>query len=357
MSTGRRALAIITALALASGAGCGGDAGETEAGAGAGEPVTGFVPVTVTDCNGVESTFESPPEKVVSLASSVLELLFWLGVGDRVVGTGSPPSAGGLPEQFEAEAQEVPKLAGEYEAGAFQPVPREILIGNDPDFVVAGFSSNFDAEGAASQSDLADRDINSYMAFSTSCSSALTGPQEDLELTYRDLENLGEIFGLSGKAEQLTTDMQETVDGLQEQLVDVEATPTVFPFEYDEGTETLWAPGNRQTINPVISLAGGRNIFDDLDTDYDQVGWEEVISRDPDYILIITYSREDEDANADHLAEAEDFLTSYEPIQNLDAVKERNFVHLLYEQGSVGGVRNAEAVESLAAQLHPDTAG
>lgn len=357
MSTGRRALAVMTALALAAGAGCGGDVG-TETGAAAGEGAPeGFEPVTVTDCNGVESTFESLPENVVSLTSSVLEMLFWLGVEERVVGTGSPPSTGELPQRFDAEAQEVPKLAGEYEAGAFQPVPREILIGNGPDFVVAGFSSNFDAEGAASQSDLADRGINSYMAFSTSCSSALTGPQEDLELTYRDLENLGEVFGVSGKAEQLITDMQETVDGVQEQLAAVEETPTVFPFEYDEGTETMWAPGNRQTINPVISLAGGRNIFDDFDTDYNQVGWEEVIGRDPDYILIITYSREGEDANADHLAEAEDFLRSYEPIQNMDAVNEGNFVHLLYEQGSVGGVRNAEAVASLAAQLHPELAG
>jgi len=131
----------------------------------------------------------------------------------------------------------------------------------------------------------------------------------------------------------------------------------VFAFEADElaeGDQTPYATGNRQTINAVIEQAGGRNIFDDMATDYERVGWEEVISRDPDVILIITYAAGDEAANEASVQAAEDFLTNDERTRNLRAVQEGNFAHLLYEEGSVGGVRNAEAVESLATQLHPD---
>lgn len=348
----RKALASGLALALAAAAACGGD--DVESGGGEGGGDSGGEPVTVTDCNGVDSTFEAPPERVVTLTSPVLEMLFWLGVEGRVVGTGSPPEPGDFPDEFEAEALEVPRLAGEYESGAFQPVPREILVGNSPDFVIGGFSSNFDAEGAASQDDLADRGIPSYLAFSLSCSSALTGPQEDLSLTYRDLENLGDVFGVRDRADELIADMEATVEDVQERLAEVDERPSVFAFEFDEGTEQPYATGNRQTINAVISQAGGRNVFEDLDTDYERVGWEEVVSRDPEVILIITYAEGDAAADEASVAEAEEFLTTFEAIQSLGAVRDRRFVHLLYEEGSAGGVRNAEAIADLAEQLHPE---
>jgi iron complex transport system substrate-binding protein len=184
MGRGRKALASLAVLALSAGsaAACGGDDVESgQSGDANGGNGAGGEPVTVTDCNGVDSTFDAPPERVVTLTSPVLEMLFWLGVQDTVIGTGSPPEPGDFPPTFDEEGQDVPKLAGEYESGAFEPVPREVLIGNRPDFVIGGFSSNFEAEGAASQQDLADRDIPSYLAFSLSCSSALTGPQEDLD--------------------------------------------------------------------------------------------------------------------------------------------------------------------------------
>jgi iron complex transport system substrate-binding protein len=358
VKVGRTALALVTALAIVTS--CGGDVESDEAGASSPDAAEDYEPVTVTDCNETESRFEAPPERVVPLTYPVLEMLFWLGVEDRVIGTGTPPEPGQLPEEFDAEAQDVPKLSGEYEAGAYQPVPREILIGNDPDFVVGGFSTNFDSEqGAASQEDLDERGIRSYLAFSLSCSSALTGPQEDLSLTHRDLENLGAVMGVPDRAEELVDEMEATVDGVQEQLGDLadDERPTVFVFEAEEmaeGDQSPYAAGNRQTVNAVIELAGGRNAFGDLDTDYERVGWESVIERDPDVMLIVTYAKGDDAADEAAGQDAEEFLTTDERTRNMPAVQEGRFVHLLYEEASAGGVRNAEAVEKLAAQLHPD---
>jgi iron complex transport system substrate-binding protein len=356
----RRGVAVLALLVMAPVA-CGGDDEELEGGGRGDESAAGaYEAVTVTDCNDVEASFDAPPERVVPLTYPLLEILFWLGVEDRVIGTGSPPEPGQLPEQFDAAAQDVPPLQGEHEASAYTPVPREILIGNEPDFVIGGFSSNFDSEqGGASQDDLAERGIPSYMAFSLSCSSAVTDRQQDLSLTYRDIENIGDVMGVPDRARELIDEMESTVAGVQEQLGDLtdEERPTVFAFEADElaeGDQTPYATGNRQTINAVIELAGGRNIFDDLDRDYERVGWEEVISRDPDVILIITYAAGDEAANEASVQAAEDFLTSDERTRSMRAVEEGNFAHLLYEEGSVGGVRNADAVTSLAAQLHPD---
>jgi iron complex transport system substrate-binding protein len=197
------------------------------------------------------------------------------------------------------------------------------------------------------------------MAFSLACSSAQTGPLEDLEFTFRDLENLGAVMGVPDRAEELVAEMQSKLDGVEEQVADLpdEERPSVFVWEADEmseGDSTPYATGNRQTVNAVINLAGGSNVFGDQDFDYERVGWEAVAERDPDVILISIYATEDEAGNEARFREAEEFLRSNPSTRNLPAVQEGRFAHQLYEEGSSGGVRNADAVVDLAAQLHPD---
>jgi iron complex transport system substrate-binding protein len=334
---------------------------EGAAGAGGG-PASG----PVTDCTGRPVAAAAPPRRVVTLTPSVLEMLFWLGVADRVVGTGVPPPPGTFPARFEAAAQRVPKLSGRYRAGAYRPVAREVLLSARPDFVLGGFASNFTAAGATGQDELRRRGIASYLALSTACDRAAGGPLTNLSLVERDLINLGRIFRVEDRARRLVAGLRTKtgqVTALARQRADSGAPkpppstkpkppPSVFAFEYDEGTETPYAPGGRQTINAVITLAGGRNVFGDLDRAYGRVGWEEVVRRDPDVILCIVYGKGSAGADRAAFDRARRFLTAHPPLRNMRAVRERRFAELVYEDGSVGGVRNADAVVTLARQLH-----
>jgi iron complex transport system substrate-binding protein len=310
-------------------------------------------PVTVKDCNGVQSTFTAPPKRVVTLTANVLELLFWLGVEKTVIGTGAPPEKGTLPTQYAAAAQRVPRLSGDYVPGAFKPVPREVLLAANPDFVIGDWPSNFTAAGATSQQELTDAHVNSYLAMSTSCTSALIKPQTDLELTFQDLANLGRVFGVEQRAQSLIAGMRSKLTDVHRQLGAVTA-PSVLPFEYDEGTGTPSAPGNRQTINAIITLAGGRNTFADVDKVYQKTGWEEIARRNPDVILVITYAKPSAAEDRADQARADQFLETFGPIASMSAVRQKRIVHLIYEYGSQGGVRNADAVVQLASQLFPD---
>ncbi|GII95377.1 ABC transporter substrate-binding protein [Sinosporangium siamense] len=311
---------------------------------------------TVTDCNGVKSVVDSPPKRVVVLTPSVLELMLWLGLGDRVAAVGQEPRPGSLPQRFSAQIARIPSLSGKYTAGSgYKPVPKEELLSADPDLVLGGFASNFEAAGAISQAELAGAGIPSYLALSTACKSAVTAPQTDFGLVRRDLENLGLIFGVPDRARQVIADMEQKVAAVKAKagrLADAER-PTVFPFEYDEGTATPYAPGNRQAVNAVIETAGGRNVFGDRNQAYTKVGWEEVVARDPQVILIVVYDKGDPAANEARFAEAEKFLTGNAALRGVRAVTERRFARLVYESASVGGVRNADAVVELAGQLHP----
>lgn len=338
----RRALVLVLALALAA---CGGPSGTAA-------PTGG---VTVSDCTGHKTTVKAPPKRVVALTTSVLEMLFWLGLGDRVVGIGTPPKPGTSPKQFEAAVQGLPKLAGPYKPGGYQPVPREKLLAANPDFVIGGFSSNFDAAGATSQKELDSSGVPSYLAVSTSCSQATTTARTGLDLVYRDLDNLGKIFGVSAPASTLIASMKAKTSAVATKLSG-QPSPSVFPFEYDEGTQTPFAPGNRQAVNAVITLAGGKNIFAGLDKAYQKVSWETVAQHNPDVILLIIYDNGNPTENDADFAAAEKFVRGFAPLAATNAVRTGKFARLTYEEGSNGGVRNADAVVSLAHQLHPGQA-
>lgn len=344
---------VVMLLAAATVSACGGSAGTS-----AQVPATSaaYQPVMVTDCGGRQSQFTAAPKRVVALTTSVLEMLYWLDLGDRVVGIGTPPKPGTFPPQFDAAVQKLPKLAGPYSPGGYKPVPREQLLAANPDFVIGGFPSNFNASGATSQDELGKSGVNSYLALSTSCSSAVTKPLTTLDVVYQDLKNLGAIFGVPGKAQALIDNMRSKVAGVDTKLANAPA-PTVFPFEFDEGTQTPYAPGNRQAINPVITLAHARSIFADLDKSYQKISWEQIAQSNADVILLIVYDKgNSKDTDADFAA-AEDFVRGFAPLAGTNAVKQGRFARLVYEEGSNGGVRNAEAVVDLARQLHPGALG
>ncbi|GAA1993227.1 ABC transporter substrate-binding protein [Amycolatopsis minnesotensis] len=312
-----------------------------------------YAPVTVSDCGGRQASFTAPPRRVVALTTSVLEILFWLGVQDKIVGIGSPPKPGTFPPQFEQDLAKIPKLAGEYAPGSYKPVPREQLVGARPDFVVGGFSSNFDSNGATNQQELADQNIPSYLAVSTSCATATKGALTGFDLVYRDIDSLGKVFGVPDRAAKLISDMRQRTDGVAAALTGAPPV-SVFPFEFDEGTQTPYAPGNRQGVNPVIALAGGRSIFSDLDKAYQKVSWEQVAQRAPEAILLIVYDKGVKADTDAEFAKAEQFVRTFPGLAGTPAVKQARFARLVYEAGSNGGVRNADAAVSLAHQLHPD---
>ncbi|WP_165436363.1 ABC transporter substrate-binding protein [Amycolatopsis suaedae] len=343
----RKLTVLVLAAALTA---CGGPSGT----AGPAAPqAAGYTPAEIKDCTGRTVKFSTPPKRVVALTDSVLEPLFWLGVQSTVVGIGSPPKPGVFPPQFDAAAQALPKLAGAYTPGAYKPVPREQLLAAQPDLVLGGFSSNFEAQGATSQQELADAGVNSYLALSTACAAATPAARTDLELIYQDLRNLGTAFGVADRANALIEEMRGKVANVGTAIAGA-PRPKVFPFEFDEGTQTPYAPGNRQAVNAVVNLAGGQSIFADLDKAYQKLSWEQIAQDGPEVVLLIIYDKGNQAANDAAFAEAEKFVRGFPGLAGTPAVRDGRFARLVYEQASHGGVRSADAVVSLARQLHPD---
>ncbi|MCX5339793.1 ABC transporter substrate-binding protein [Streptomyces atratus] len=349
---GGTAAAVIGGL-LAAGCGGGDGAGSDTSDTSAGKAVPGDYPVSVTDCVGAKTAFADAPKKIVTSNASSLELLLRLGVGDKVIGTGFPPGKGTLPGALDAEAQKV-KVLGQ------SVIPKEKLLGSGADLYIDTFAS-MGSMGGAGMGDAPTAEefkaagIRHIHLKSTACAAQSKSPVTDLSAVEADITALGAVTGTSAHAKELVAGMKEKVDAVQKAVSGTAqgARPTYFFFDYDAGTKQPTVTCNRQIANAVITLAGARNVFADCDGDYKQVGWEDVISKNPDWIQLGVRNRGSEAANKKAFDEAEQWLKSTAATKGLKAVKEGHFLRIGSEPTTIAGVENADTVEEITKTLYP----
>lgn len=139
-------------------------------------------PLAVANC-GVNVTFTEPPERVVAIKSTPIELLLALGLEDRVVGTAF--SDGPVPQQWAA-------AAGALHVISDRVPSQEATLGLEPDLVFAGWESNLTAEGAGERELLSRLGINTYVAPSA-CRGAYQPQPMTFDLLFAHIEELGAI--------------------------------------------------------------------------------------------------------------------------------------------------------------------
>ncbi|MGJ5752397.1 iron complex transport system substrate-binding protein [Streptomyces puniciscabiei] len=336
-------------------AGCGGGGKDTADGnAGqAGKAASGGYPVSVTDCMGARTTFSGAPKRIVTSNASSLELLLRLGAGDQVIGTGFPPGKGTLPGTLDAQAQKVKVLSRTV-------IPKEKLLGSGADLYIDTFASTGSMGGggmgdAPTAEEFKAAGIKHIYLKSTACAARSKSPVTDLSAVEADVTSLGAVTGTSAQAQKLVAGMKEKAGAVQKAVGGTAESnrPTYFFFDYDAGTKQPSVTCNRQIANAVITLAGARNVFADCDGDYKQVGWEDVIAKNPDWIQLGVRNRGSEAANKKAFDEAEQWLRSNPATKGLKAVEEGHFLRIGSEQTTIAGVGNADTVEAIAKTLYP----
>jgi iron complex transport system substrate-binding protein len=343
--------AVLAGLLLA---GCsGGTAGGTAGGAGDGRATgagRGF-PVAVTDCSGARTVFDAPPKAIVTSNASGLELLLRLGVGARVVGTGFPPGRGALPAPYDAQAREVPVLGSGI-------IPKERLLGSGADVYVDTFGAMGGMAGAGaipSPAEYRAAGIRQVFLKSTACAARRTTPMTDLSAVEDDITTLGAVTGADTAARRLVAGMRRTVSAVTAAVSGVPQArrPTYFFFDYDAGTRQPSVVCDRQIANAVITLAGARNVFGDCHGTFRQVGWEDVISRDPDWIQLAVRNHGSPAADAKAFDAAERWLKSDPATRGMTAVRDNRFLRIRSEQTTIAGVGDADTVRRIARTLYP----
>jgi iron complex transport system substrate-binding protein len=161
---------------------------------------------------------------------------------------------------------------------------------------------------------------------------------------YIEVRTFAYLFGVPGRADALVADMQGSV---AEATARVDGVEPVKVFVYDSGEATAFTAGRKGIGNQIIELAGGTNVFGDVDDTFADVSWEQVLQRQPDVIVIYDYF------GTPAVEAKKEFLRSRPELAAVPAIRDDRFA-VLTLQDAVLGVRAPFAVAPLAEQLHPD---
>lgn len=283
---------------------------------------------TVQSCNR-SVTFDAPPERAISNDVNLTEMMLVLGLADRMVGYTGISGWKTLDEEMRAGVDALPELSAKYPS-------KEVLVGADADFFFAGWNYGMKVGGEVTPETLAPFGIKVY-ELTESCTHIMDKGKASIDDMYVDLLNLGRIFGVEDRAQAL-------VEGYKADLVtftdSLEAGNPLRVFVYDSGEDAPFTAGRFAMPTALIEAAGGRNVMDDFGKSWATVTWEEVVERNPEFVVIVNYG----DVTAE---QKRDFMMSNPAFADLEAVKNDRFVTLEYVEATPGP-RNIQAIKSLA---------
>ncbi|UXN68208.1 ABC transporter substrate-binding protein (plasmid) [Devosia neptuniae] len=291
-------------------------------------------PVTVKSCNR-DVTFDAAPMRAVSNDVNLTEMMLALGLTDRMAGYTGVSEWKTLDETLRANVEQLPELSPDYPT-------KEVLLGADADFYFAGWNYGMRVGGEVTPETLAAFDIAVY-ELTESCIHIMDKPKSSMDDMYVDLLNLGIIFGVEDKAEALVAGYKQELADFSATLPASETPPKVFV--YDSGEDKPFTAGRYAIPTALIEAAGASNIMDDVASSWVEVGWEPVIERNPDVVVIVNYG----DVTAEQKIA---FMKDNAAFKDIPAVVNDRFVVLEYVEATPGP-RNIAAIKRLAAAFHP----
>ncbi|MDO8682000.1 MAG: ABC transporter substrate-binding protein [Armatimonadota bacterium] len=233
LSTGVRFLVIILLLCLSA------------------LPAIGY-PISIKDARGKIVIIKSAPRRIISLAPSNTEILFALGLDDRIVGVTTycdyPP-----------QAKKKPKIGDRI-------VNVEKVISLKPDLILAHGRVN-------------DAYISQFEALGKTI---IAIDPKTYEQTMSDIRMIGRVTGRSSKASVIVKKMQSVADRVRRAPARKTKPKVLMVIQ----PSPLWAAGPNTFVDEMVRYAHGSNIAYDSRPGFNQFPVERAISRNPDIIIV-----------------------------------------------------------------------
>jgi iron complex transport system substrate-binding protein len=218
-------------------------------------------PITIENNMGANVTIKTPPQRIISLAPSNTEILFAIGLGEKVVGA---TEYANYPE----EALEIERIGG------FNTVNIEKVVSLEPDLILA--TGGVQAETVNSLRNLG-------LAVLVIDAQNIGGVLDNILLVGRITEN-------EEKAAKVVGNLSERIEAVknvgQERAIKPRVTYIVWG-------DPLIVAGSDNFIDDLINLSGGVNVFSKSSIQYPQISVEGMINVDPQVIITGEHTAQD----------------------------------------------------------------
>ncbi len=206
------------------------------------------------DEQGRSVKVKAEPGRIISLAPSVTETLFALGLGDRIVGVTS-------------YCDYPPEAAQKESVGDTLRPSIEKIVSLKPDLVIASTASQLEQFVRR----LDELGIPIYVSNPRGIDDVLAS-----------IERIGEITGARERAAEVTRSLRARIDATERRSSTLEKPKVLFIL----GAEPLITAGAASFVTDLIRRAGGRSISDDAPGDYPQYSLETAIAKQPEVIFL-----------------------------------------------------------------------
>jgi iron complex transport system substrate-binding protein len=262
------------------------------------------------------------PQRIVSTAPSITEMLYALGLGDRVAGVTRfcryPP-----------EAQLKPKI------GDYVNPNLEAIASLKPDLVII----------QTNPVRLRERLINMHLR-------TIEVDQQNIAGIYTSIRAVGDAAGVSDRAEKLVDAIRSGLDAVHARASALKPVRVMFVIGRSQGRlDGLVVVGKASYLNEVIRTAGGENVFHDAIAPYPTVSLEEVMARNPEVILDMGDMSDTVGVTEQHKREV---VALWDRVGTVEAVKHHRVFAIASDMYVVPGPRAVDAAQAIFDILHPE---
>ncbi len=277
-------------------------------------------PLEMTDQAGRVVRIEKVPEKIISLAPSNTEILYALGLEDKLVGITEYCN-------YPEAAKQKPQVGG------FSTVDMEKVVKIEPDLILA---ANIHKEEVIPQLERLDLTV-------------LTLDPKTLDDVLEAIELIGKFTGKVEEASHLTAEMKNRIKTVTDKTMAIPEAqkPRVF---YILWHDPLMTAGPETRIHELIEKAGGINIAQDLAEEYPTISLEAVLIANPQVIVAGSGHGSGQDVSFQ-------FALTEPRLAEVEARLKGRIYEIDSDLTSRPGPRIVDGLEELARMIHPEIFG
>jgi iron complex transport system substrate-binding protein len=219
--------------------------------------------LTLVDDEGYVTNLTSVPQRIISLAPSCTQILFAIGVGDKVVGVTTYDD---YPYNFSAWI-----AAGNMTSiGGYSTPDMEAIAMLHPNLIV---SDNINDAILPNMRSLGYK--------------VLVINPNSINGIYKDISLIGRATGAEPQATTLIDNISSSINAITAKIAAANITVPLKVY-YEIWSDPLMSAGSTSWVSDVIAKAGGANIFANETQQYPAVSSETVVQLNPDVILLPT---------------------------------------------------------------------
>lgn len=316
--------------------------------AGLGLPEAGMAgttyPLTLENC-GAKVVIDHAPQRVVSIGQAQTEILYALGLGDRVVASAlwfSP-----VAKPYEAVNAKVKRLAD-------NDPSFEAVVGQEPDLVVAMYEWHIGPNGIIGKRSRFDAVKVPVYVSPTDCvgkdnSGAGDGVRTQMyttELLYRNIREFGAIFDVADRADALIAELKAREAAAVRAVAGLKAKNLSMAvwFSSKDIKGDAFLAGKNGVPAYLMAEIGARNIIT-TEEEWPLVGWETIAASDPDVLMLVKMDRRRFPADA---IEAKLNFLKTDPVASQLAAVKNNRIVIVDVGATRPGMDTVDGLEAIA---------